>query len=367
MGALLAASPCTAEDYYSKRTLFDYSTGYLESYVGRDWYRGTGVIARDPRLIYSCGHLFYENGMWATDYEFYQAYHSFRSPDPANGASPRGFRYFSNYSDNVDLYGGNSSRSFAYDFTVFYGSDSFGPAIGTWTDGSAVLRSNRKKRIVGYPATVEYTGASGYSYQYATDAFARASYQIREAYHGFDDVSTGEGNSGGPIFVYDESDTDYYLAGVLVSGSARTAGVYALNDSSNSMASAALGLRSVSRTFRNDQALLLPDAGTSYSTRATTASGFSNTLSGLRFSMSLTTPRRGDLNIYLKSPGGRIRWINKASSSTSDNVVIKQADYSTTFRGYAANGEWQLRMRDTVARNRATFNQFSITLMADEE
>ncbi len=350
--------------YYSKRGLIDQSTGYLESYVGRDWYRGSGVIARDPRLIYSCGHLFYENGVWATDYEFYRAYNSSYPPDPATGASPRGFRYFTSYADNANAYGGDSSRSFAYDFTVLYGPDSFGPALGYWTDGGAVLRSDREKRIVGYPAKVEYTGASGYSYQYATDWFTTTSYQIRGAYHGFDNVSTGEGNSGGPIFVSDAANGNYFLAGILVSGSYNTAGVYALNDSSNSMASAALGLKSISRTFTNADSLLLPDAGTSYSTRKSSASGFSGTVTGLKFSMSLTTPRRGDLNVYLKSPSGRVRWINKASSNTSDNLVINQADYVTTFRGYAANGVWQLKMRDTSARNRATFNQFSVSVTA---
>jgi len=320
------------------------------------------VSARDPRLIYSCGHLFFDNGVWATDYEFYRAYNDYTSPDPAYGASPRGFRYFTSYADNANAYGGDSSRAFAYDFTVFYGPDSFGPAVGYWADGGAALRSSRPKRIVGYPASVEYTGASGRSYQYATDWFPNRGYSIRGDYHGFDNASTGEGNSGGPVFVMNAAGDAYFLGGILVSGSYDTAGVYALNDSSNNMASAALGLKSVTGTFSNTESLRLPDAGTSYSTRATTASGFADTVTGLQFSMSLTTRRRGDMNVYLKSPSGRIRWVHKASSSTGDNLVVNQADYISTFRGYVANGVWQLKMRDTLASNRATFNQFSVTV-----
>lgn len=365
--SILSVPQGSAEVYYSKRVQADDSTGYLESYVAGDWYRGSGVVARDPRLIYSCGHLFYENGVWATDYVFYRNYSSYYDPDPANGASPRGFRYFTNYSDNVSTYGGDSSRAFAYDFTVFYGTGSFGPAAGCWPDGSSVLRSDQMKRIVGYPATVEYTGASGRSYQHATDWFTGRGYTIRDAYIGFDNVSTGEGNSGGPIFVSDAAGDNYSLGGILVSGSYDTAGIYALNSSSNSMASAALGLKSVSRTFSNARALVLPDAGTSYSTRTTTASGFSDTVTGLKFSLSVTTPRRGDLNVYLKSPSGRVRWINKASSSISDNLVINQADYTANFRGYAANGDWQVRMRDTLAKNQATFNRFSVSVTAFAE
>ncbi len=334
----------------------------MESYVARDWYRGSAVVARDPRLIYSCGHLFFDNGVWATDYEFYRAHDSYYSPDPADGASPRGFRYFTSYANNANTYSGDSSRAFAYDFTVFYGPESFGPAVDCWTDGSAVLRSDQEKRIVGYPVTVEHTGGSGYSYQHATDAFTSNSYQIRGAYHGFDDVSTGEGNSGGPVFVWDATGSTYLLAGILVSGSYNSAGVYALNDSSNSMASAALGLKSVTSTFSNSNSFHLPDASTYYSTRKTTATGFANTITDLKFSLSITTLRRGDLDVYLKSPSGRIRWIHKASSSTLDNLVAKQADYAATFRGYAANGVWQVKMRDTRAKNQATFRQFSVTV-----
>ena len=361
---ILPGSRASAAVYYPKRLLFDSSTGYMESFVDGDWYRGSAVVARDSRLIFSCGHLFYENGVWATDYEFYRAYNSSRSPDPANGASPRGFRYFTSYADNADLYGGDSSRTFAYDFTVLYGTGSFGPAVGTWADGGAVLRSGRQKRIVGYPATIERTGESGYSYQHATDAFTTQSYQIRGAYYGFDNVSTGEGNSGGPIFVWDAAGSDYLLAGVLISGSHDTAGVYALNASSTGMASAALGVKNVSATFSNSESLLLPDAGGSYSSRTASASGFSENITGLKFSVSISTPRRGDLNVYLKSPSGRVRWVHKASSNTADNLVVNQADYTTTFRGYAANGAWQLKMRDTLAKNRATFNRFSVTVTA---
>ncbi|MES2920472.1 MAG: proprotein convertase P-domain-containing protein [Verrucomicrobiota bacterium] len=364
--SILSATRGSA-DYYIQRAHVDSSTGYLESYVDRDWYRGSGVVARDSRLIYSCGHLFYENGVWATDYEFYRNYSNYYPPEPGTGSKPRGFHYFTNYSDNVNFYGGDSSRAFAYDFTVFYGPDSFGPAAGHWADGGAVLRSSREKRIVGYPATIEHTGARGYSYQYATDWFPLRAYQIRAAYHGFDDVSTGEGTSGGPVFVRDTTSDDYSLAGILVSGSYNTAGVYALNSSSNAMASAALGLQSVTQTFSNTSAFQLPDADSGFSTRKTTASGFADTVTGLKFSLSMTTPRRGDLDVYLRSPSGRIRWVNKASSNTADNLVVNEANYSSTFRGYAANGVWQVKMRDSRVRNRAAFHQFSVSVTAYAE
>ncbi len=363
-GLMIAAAwPAAAQVTYSKRaTLIEESTGYLESYVAGDWYRGSGVIARDPKLIYSCGHLLYENGVWATDYTFYRAYNNGYSPEPAEGASPRGFRYFTAYSDNIEAYGGNSARAFAYDFTVFYGTSPFGPAVGWWKDGGAALRSNRSKRIVGYPSWIEYTGAPGYHYQHNTGWFTQAAAQIRGAYHSFNNVSTGSGNSGGPVFAWDND--NYYLGGILVAGSYRTAGVYALNKSSHGMASAALGQKNITRTFHNTNAKRLPDAGGSYVTRAAKVSGFSETITGLKFSLSVSTRRRGDLDIYLRSPTGRIRWVNKQSSRTADNITLTKANYTARFRGYAPNGTWKLKMRDAVAGTRATFNRFSVTVTA---
>lgn len=367
VACVLALSTSAAfSQIYSKRGLVDNSTGYLEAYVD-GWYRGSGVVARDEKLIYSCGHLVYDQGLWATDYAFHRAYHDRYDPDTADGASPRGFRYFSSYSNSVDDYGPSSARAFSYDFTVYYGNNSFGPAVGWWGDGSVALKSSQSKRIVGYPSEIDYTGANGFSYQHTTDWFTRKAYQERGNYYGFDGVSTGSGNSGGPIFVKDSTNGVSYLAGILVSGSYDSAGIYALNDSSHNMASAALGLKSLTRTFSNTNATLLPDGSSTYVTRKTTASGFVETVTALKFSMSASTPRRGDLDVYLKSPSGRIRWIHKQSTSTADNLVVDQNDYSTTFRGYAANGEWQLKMRDSVSGNRATFNRFSVTVSALSE
>lgn len=363
---IVAASQASAQMDYPKRALADSSTGYMEAFVGGGWYRGSGVVARDPKLIYSCGHLLYDRGVWATKYLFHRAYDGANAPGSATAAAPRGFRYFTSYANNVDSYGGNSSRAFAHDFALFYGTSSFGPAVGWWPDGAAILMSDRAKRIVGYPARIDHTGASGSSYQHATDWFTKRASPIHGAYHSFNKVSTGRGNSGGPVFAWDAAANDYHLAGILVSGSTDSAGVFALNDSSNSMASAALGIeaqaKSLSSTFSNTSSVRLPDASSKYVTRKTTVAGFSETVAELRFSVSITTPRRGDMDVFLRSPTGRIRWISKRSRDRAANVVVNQADYTEHFRGYAPNGVWSLKMRDKVKKNRATYNGFSVTI-----
>jgi len=350
--------------YFSKRGMFDESTGYMESKSKDGWFRGSATVARDSHLIYSCGHLFYEKGVWSTRYLFYRNYDGQSAPQFSTGVAPRGYRYFIQYATNVKAAGSNSARAFSYDFTVFYGNNSFGPAVDCWPNGAAAVRSGRPKQIVGYPAEIDYTGDSGDYYQHGTGWFPYAADQVRDDYYFFKKVSTGPGNSGGPIFVQDESGSEYALAGILVSGSYSTAGVYALNADSDSMASAALGLENLTKTFTNTKDAVLPDNGDEFVTRQVNATGFTGNVSNLTFNMSLNTPRRGDLDVYLRSPSGRIRWISKNSGTAGANLNIHNADYAAKFRGHAANGQWTLNMRDSVKGNRATFDQFSIAISA---
>ena len=58
--------------------------------------------------------------------------------------------------------------------------------------------------------------------------------------------------------------------------------------------------------------------------------------------------RRGDLDVYLRSPGGRIRWISKRAGGEEKNLVLRYANYSGSFRGVQPNGEWQVKIRDAV-------------------
>lgn len=361
--AQVVSSAAAGQLYYSKREFVSDSTGLLESYADGDWYRGSGVVARDSKLIYSCAHLFYEAGEWSTDYNFYRACDDYYYPEESTAVSPRGLHYFTSYSSAVDSYGSDSNRAFASDFTVLYGNSSFGKPVGWWSRGAPVLQSSRLKRIVGYPSEIDYTGASGRCYQHSTGWFGYGAYQIRGGYHEFDDVSTGSGNSGGPIFVQDDSGDDF-LAGILVSGTRRTAGVVALDLSTHTMAGYALGLKDKTLTFSNTIGYKLPDGSVPYSKIPLRVSGFSGSVARLKLNLSVSTQRRGDLDVYLKSPGGRIRWISKRSGDSADNLNIIGANLTKTFFGSQPNGTWELRIRDAVKGTRATFVRASLTVSA---
>jgi hypothetical protein len=360
----LSAPTLEAQIVYSKRSLSEPSAGMIESKLFGEWYRGSGVVARDPRLIYSCAHVFYENGVWANDYVFHRNYHKRTYPRTRDGAKPRGIRHFSSYTSSVSSFGSDSDQAFASDFTVLYGNSSFGPSVGWFANGASALKSGALKRIVGYPAEIDFTGAAGFCFQHSTGDFKRSAYRVRGSFYEFDNVSTGPGNSGGPVFVQDGTSGQRLLAGMLVSGSRRTAGVVALDTATHTLASYALGLKPKSQEFSNDHAFILKDGSSSFATRDIPVSGFTGTLESIRLSITLYTPQRGDLEVYLRSPGGKIGWITRKSGGSADDLVVSNLNLDATFHGGPANGVWRLYFRDSVMGNSASFLKASLRVTA---
>ena len=364
LGGILAGGPIAGAQsvVFPSAGVVSESVGMVDSEVAWEWYRGSGVVARDPRLIFSCAHIFYDRGMWATDYVFHRAYHARGEPLPSEGASPRGLHYFSSYVDASTRRGSESDLAFASDFTVLYGNKSFGPAVPHLASAGVALRSDRQKRIVGYPSLIDYTGGRGFAYQHSTPWFSKRAQRIERGFHEFDGVSTGPGNSGGPIFVRGSDGADV-LAGILVSGTDTTAGVVALDSSTETLSGMALGLEERVREFSNKVPLRITDGGRTFSVVPIRVSGFSGTVSSIKLQMSVRTSRRSDLEVYLRSPGGRIHWISKRAGRGSD-LKIKGADLSKSFRGRPANGVWQIWIRDSVRGKRATFERASLRIRA---
>jgi hypothetical protein len=337
--------------------LVDESTGFLESKIGGSWYRGSGVVAQDPRLIFSCAHVLYENGRWATDYVFHRAYHGRRYPRIRDGVLPRGFRHFSSYAPVVRNYGSDTDLAFALDFTVLYGNSDFGPAAECWKDGASALRSGRPKMLVGYPAEVDFNRSRGFSYQHSTPWFRTRAYTVKGAFHEFRNVSTGPGNSGGPIYVRHNAKGRNLVAGILVSGSRRTAGVAALSPATRSLATAALGSTPRSQEFRSTERIPLRDGDRWFSSSPIEVTGLTGGIASLRFSMVTEAERPEDLEVYLKSPAGRIHWISRGRGGS-----VQEVDLSRSFQGGDPNGTWQLMMRDAVSGNASTFMKASIQI-----
>lgn len=354
---LCGAAATSRAVFYPVPRLVNKSVGLLDW----DLWRGSGCVAWDPRLVFSCAHVLYENGWAQSNYTFYPGCHSGSFPS-SGGFSMRGYRHFTDYASYAQAGEDETAEAYDLDFVILYNNSDVADSVGAWYDGGAQLRSRSWKMIAGYPETVDFTGDKGFYYQHSTDLFTKAAYRDYGSYHGFDGVSTGGGNSGGPVFVYDAQDKPV-LAGILVSGSSDSAGVRALDDDTKKMAEAAVGNSSTSVTVWNRSPLSLPDGVTRWSTRSVEVAGLPSSLSSLEFSSSISTTYRGDLDVYLKSPRGRTRWITKRQGGGADNLVVKGANYTAAFPGNP-NGKWTLYMRDAAKGDLARFRNFSLVVGA---
>lgn len=201
------------------------STGLLETQVGSSYFRGSGVVARDARLVFTCAHVAFDRGVWANGIRIAAGWNA-RS-DAVNYQSLRGWRYFSSYASSA-LTDDASPETFSMDFLVGFRSEPIGPVVRVRERGAGYLTdTTSQKMIVGYPAERDFDGASGFFYMHQTGPFASAFYQEFGTYYGLNGVSTGSGNSGGPVF--ENSSGEWILAAILVSGSRNTLGVFAID------------------------------------------------------------------------------------------------------------------------------------------
>jgi hypothetical protein len=248
LGGTISAQTYTAVPLSSSSIVSQYPynfTGLIRAATGSSAYLGSGAVARNPRVVYSCAHVVFDaknlslgSDPWLSEVRWNRAWYSSNSPSSTSGQLLRGYFYFVGYS-NAAAVNGNSLSAFDLDFVVHYAYENTaaGGYAGTWTDGVAQLKGSGSKLITGYPSGLYASGDTRKFLMHATGPFSRAFQTLYDDYLGANELSTGPGNSGGPVWVSDG--TDYYLAGVLVSGSERSlgnstdsAGVYGIDSSS---------------------------------------------------------------------------------------------------------------------------------------
>lgn len=181
---------------------------------------GSGAVVKYPKVVISCAHVVYDYG-WQNGNYFFRGWNEGYSPDLYQGTLLRGYWYYSSYSE------GTSDYAFSLDFVTHYGYENLanGGYGGSFADGIGALKSGRSKTITGYPSGLYPSGHSLRHRMHATGVFTWPFYDTSySTYLGVDEVSTGPGNSGGPVWIYDSD--NWYFAGVLVSGLSRSLGDY---------------------------------------------------------------------------------------------------------------------------------------------
>jgi hypothetical protein len=142
-----------------------------------------------------------------------------------SGFPTRGYWFFTSYADTVRSTSINSPQSFDLDFYTAFAFESLSEAAsGYWIDGYQGFMSQTWKQTVGYPSS-NYPASHPHKYlMHHNGPWTATCQTLQNSYVLCDEVSTGPGNSGGPVFVMNSADSKFYYAGTLVSGWTRKNG-----------------------------------------------------------------------------------------------------------------------------------------------
>jgi hypothetical protein len=342
------------------------SVGLVETIVAGEPYRGSAAVARDHRLLYSCGHLVYDNGRWASVFRFLRSYHSYYRPLWYQYRAARGYFKLAGYTPFGYFY------DFDDDFAVAYTGATgwFGPPLQTHPNPIAGVESFEEKMVLGYPSDLDHTYLfdTGRYYLHRTGPFTQRYYDENVYQEGgeywLEGVTTGGGNSGGPLLVKDQG--QYKLAGVLVSGSyLGGSGVYVLGGEAEQLADAALNWAANGSTATRWAwpSGWIQNASSTYASRTFNFTGVPSQTMEVTMNLGIYTGRRGDLDAFVRSPAGRYRviaWRNAANSQA--NLVLQNEDITSNFQYYGAAGTWTLYFRDVFSGNPSWFQYASLSV-----
>ncbi len=211
---------------------YQYVGMIISTWDPQDVYQGSGAVVGNPKIVISCAHLPFDPTTltWSTDNQWYRAFEGSISPGSSDGQPLRGHWNFSSYSSMVSMDGADSPYAFMYDFTAYYAYEDLGPGnAGFWYNGQAALVTPTSKIIVGYPSGLYSDNDPRQGEMHQAGPFSWAFTQFWGDYNEIESVTTGAGNSGGPVFVTNEAamadpDRGLRFAAVLLAGGTNSAG-----------------------------------------------------------------------------------------------------------------------------------------------
>lgn len=236
MGVIaLTASPIGAWGQYTSRPI-DAALLNTEPYrfTGISMSEGipcSGAVVVDTRLLLSASHCIFNTDApttenpWGSNPEWFLRYHASTPPNTGSGLQTRGYWVFSSYADTVRSTAINSPQSFDLDFYTAFAFQPLSEAYsGYWIDGYEAFMSHPWKQTVGYPSSLYPQQHPDKFLMHHNGPWTASCQTEHNSYVSCTEVSTGRGNSGGPVFVLNSADSKYYYAGTLVSGWARKTG-----------------------------------------------------------------------------------------------------------------------------------------------
>ena len=360
--------------------------------------RGSGFVAENPRTFFTAAHVVStveedaasEGGeptrtlVWNAPPVWVGGYSGAGEPAMDAGVPSRGYFRWSQYSTHVIDSGVNSRPAFARDVALAWGLEEFFEGDPATLDykGLAHLRKPNLSMITGYPAELDYTQESGGFFLHSTEPdltpFRMASKNYLFATH----ISTGPGNSGGPVWSFDNS-KGWQVAGILVSGRPSEAGVYVISRSVRSFLKAAAPVtgepqkssKAVRGVGTNTSVMVMkkprkiPDGLHRWTKIPLKSIKFpaNSQVVSVELDFNVTTGHRGDLIVRLVGPDGTFATVHNGEGAGEDDLVIEDLDLSTSFAEASAMGNWQVLVQDRLTGDPAVVTKVRLEVVAEEK
>jgi len=116
------------------------------------------------------------------------------------------------------------------------------------------------------------------------------------------------------------------------------------------------------RTFSSSTRVAIPDARSTWTVVNLPVSSMPAVITAINVSLNVSHTYKGDLEITLTSPSGRVLPPHSRTGGSADNVILTNLDASSSFNGTNPNGTWKVSMRDMSTQDTGAFNSASLTI-----
>jgi len=333
--------------------------------------QGSGTVVRTPKTVASAAHVVYDDrafsrgSAWLGGNYFLARHHSNQDPASTGLAMPlRGFWNFATYGGTA------SDADFSSDFVVHYAYNNLAQgafAVGSASDSTTKhpLNLGYQKILVGYPSDDRH-------YLNSTGPFTSVFRRSTGRHFWNTSVAVVSGMSGGGAFYYNPATRTYQLAGVVVSGNPEDGkpgtGVRAIDGAAYRLlataAQSAARTTARSKTVALRPGLAIPDFNRVWTVIPLPVSGLPARVEEVQISCSIRHPWPADLEVILRCPARRTLSLHQRRGFGYDGLELQEVVASSSFRGLAANGKWELLVRDLEQGDIGFIDSVALTITA---
>lgn len=376
----VAAKPKTASPVKVPKYLTGEAPYRYNGVVLTEAARGSGFCAWNQKTFFSAAHVVFGEETWEAP-PFWVPKQNAEEVDVDRAILSRGYYRWIEYGDLAINPG--SDTAFRKDVILGYSFQNLisGKPAKLNLNGEKDLRKKTKTLITGYPAENAYLNEDIEGYFLHKTGPTVTPYQKYSGKALLSTlVTTGPGNSGGPIWTQDKK-KQWFAAGVLVGGLPSETVVYGFSSDVNSLTRAVApviktekgkpiasnGVTASSFFFPHNEEIRLPDGATKWTSVRFGVDKFDTGLvvSKVKLSLDIRTAHRGDLQIALEGPGGYQVVVHNEGGAGKANFIINDVDFTEAFADIEANGFWYLRIRDRLKGDICTLKSAVLEISTD--